>query len=335
MQTCEEDLEKLLLMFLIGFGICMVVAPLIIFLMRRLKAGQNILHYVESHSNKQGTPTMGGFIFLFGIVVGYFIISGEKFLTFLALIITLCYALLGFLDDFLKIKLKHNEGLKAYQKFVGQFGIALIIAIFVYTSGLVGSTIIMPFSLKVIDIGWWIIPFVIFVYLAITNAVNLTDGLDGLAGKTSIVYILCFSLFVFITIEKMTLSTVILTEYSNLLLFACLFAGGILAFVCFNSHPAKIFMGDTGSLAIGGFVATLACFTRFYFLMPIIGIVFVSSVISVILQVGYYKMTKKRIFKMAPLHHHFEKCGVKETKIVTVYSVVTLIVGLLVIVFAF
>ena len=322
-------------MFLIGFGISLLVAPLIIFLMKRLKAGQNILHYVEAHTGKQGTPTMGGFIFLVGLVVGYFLISGEKFLTFLMLIITLCYALLGFLDDFLKIKLKHNEGLKAYQKFVGQLGIAIIIAVFVYTSGLVGSGVVLPFSLRVVDLGWGIIPFVVFVYLAITNAVNLTDGLDGLAGKTSIFYLLTFAVFVLISIDKVTISAQQMTEYHNILLFTSLFAGSILAFICFNSHPAKIFMGDTGSLAIGGFVATLACFTRFYLLMPIIGFVFVCSVVSVVMQVGYYKATKKRIFKMAPLHHHFEKCGIKETKIVSIYSILTLIIGLFAIVFAF
>lgn len=325
----------MVVMFLVGFGISLVFAPLIIFLMRRLKAGQNILHYVESHSGKQGTPTIGGFIFLIPLIFGYFLLSGDKFLTFLTLITTLCYALLGFLDDFLKIKLKHNEGLKAYQKFVGQFGIAVIIAVFVYTSGLVGSSIVLPFSLREINIGWGIIPFVIFVYLAITNAVNLTDGLDGLAGKTSVLYILCFSVFILLTLDKMTPSSTILSEYDNLLIFSVLFAGGILAFVCFNSHPAKIFMGDTGSLAIGGFVASLACFTRFYLLMPIIGIVFVFSVVSVVLQVGYFKLTKKRIFKMAPLHHHFEKCGIKETKIVTIYSIITLVMGLFAIVFAF
>lgn len=326
---------QFVIIFLVGFFSSLIFAPLIIHLMKKLKAGQNILNYVDAHASKQGTPTMGGFIFLIGLIVSYFVISGEKFLSLLTLIITLCYALLGFLDDFLKIKLKHNEGLKAYQKFVGQFGIALIVAIFVYSSGLVGSSVVLPFSLRVVDFKYWIIPFVVFVYLAITNAVNLTDGLDGLAGKTSIIYLICFVLYVFICFNKMTLSTNILSEYINILSLTMGLCGSILAFVCFNSFPAKIFMGDTGSLALGGFVATLACFTRFYFLMPIIGVMFVCSVVSVIIQVASFKMTKKRVFKMAPLHHHFEKCGVKETKIVTVYSVITLIVGLFVIAFLF
>ncbi len=326
---------KFVIMFLVGFFSSLIFAPLIIYITRKLKAGQNILNYVDAHASKQGTPTMGGFIFLIGLIVTYFVVSGEKFLSLLALIITLCYALLGFLDDFLKIKLKHNEGLKAYQKFVGQFGIALIVSVFVYSSGLVGTSVVLPFSLKVIDFGYWIIPFVVFVYLAITNAVNLTDGLDGLAGKTTIIYLICFVFYVFICMDKLSLNSVLLAENINLLSLAMGLSGSILAFVCFNSFPAKIFMGDTGSLALGGFVATLACFTKFYFLMPIIGIMFVCSVVSVILQVACYKTTKKRIFKMAPLHHHFEKCGVKETKIVTVYSVITLIVGLFVIVFLF
>lgn len=326
---------QFVMMFLIGFFASLIFAPLVIFIMRRLKAGQNILHYVDAHSSKQGTPTMGGFIFLIGLVVSYFVIRGDKFLSLLALIVTLCYALLGFLDDFLKIKLKHNEGLKAYQKFVGQFGIAIIVAVFVYSSGLVGSTVILPFSLRVIEFKWWIIPFVVFVFLAVTNAVNLTDGLDGLAGKTSIFYIIGFVFYIFICFSKMTISTYLLSEYTSLMTLAMGFCGSILAFVCFNSYPAKIFMGDTGSLALGGFVATLACFSRFYFLMPIIGIMFVVSVVSVMMQVGYYKCTKKRIFKMAPLHHHFEMCGIKETKIVTIYSVITLIISLLLIVFLF
>lgn len=326
---------QFVMMFLIGFFSSLIFAPLVIFIMRRLKAGQNILHYVDAHSSKQGTPTMGGFIFLIGLVVSYFVIKGDKYLSLLTLIITLCYALLGFLDDYLKIKLKHNEGLKAYQKFVGQFGIAIIVAVFVYSSNLVGSTVVLPFSLRVVDFEWWIIPFVIFVFLAVTNAVNLTDGLDGLAGKTSIFYIICFVFYIYICFSKMTVSTYLLSEYTSLLTLSMGFCGSILAFVCFNSYPAKIFMGDTGSLALGGFVATLACFSRFYFLMPMIGIMFVVSVVSVIMQVGYFKCTKKRIFKMAPLHHHFEMCGVKETKIVTIYSVVTLIIGLLLIVFLF
>lgn len=327
-------MRQFVVIFLVGFFSSLVFAPFIIYLMRKLKAGQNILNYVDAHASKQGTATMGGLIFLVGLIVSYFVVSGEKFLSLLTLIITLCYALLGFLDDFLKIKLKHNEGLKAYQKFVGQFGIALIVAIFVYSSGLVGTDVVLPFSLKVVDFKYWIIPFVIFVYLAITNAVNLTDGLDGLAGKTTIIYLICFVFYVFICFDKLSLSLNILSEYNSLLALSLGLSGSILAFVCFNSFPAKIFMGDTGSLALGGFVATLACFTRFYFLMPIIGIMFVCSVVSVIVQVGYYKTTKKRIFKMAPLHHHFEKCGVKETKIVTVYSVITLIVGLVVIAFS-
>lgn len=322
-------------MFLIGFFSSLIIAPFIIKLMRKLKAGQNILGYVDAHASKQGTPTMGGFIFLFGLVVSFWVIKGEKFLSLLTLIITLCYALLGFLDDFLKIKLKHNEGLKAYQKLVGQLGIALIVAIFVYSSGLVGSSVILPFSLKTIDFGWGIIPFVVFVYLAVTNAVNLTDGLDGLAGKTTIIYTICFVFYVYVCFDKLSLNEYFLSEYSTLLSLGMGLSGSILAFLCFNSYPAKIFMGDTGSLALGGFVTTLACFTKFYFLVPFLGIMFVCSVVSVVLQVSYYKLTKKRIFKMAPLHHHFEKCGIKEAKIVTIYSVVTLIVGLTLIAFLF
>ncbi len=324
-------MSKFLLVFLISFIASSCIAPLVIFLIKKLKAGQNILEYVDAHKLKQGTPTMGGVIFLIGLLVSYLVcFEKNNRLATLLLISTLGYGLLGFLDDFLKIKFKHNEGLKAYQKFIGQFGIAVIMAIFIYSSGMIGTSIILPFSNTQIDLGWGIIPFVIFFYLAVTNSVNLTDGLDGLAGKVSFVYLVFFSLIVIIVnqIFNGTTSEVLLTETKNILCLAFGLMGGLVAFLLFNCHPAKIFMGDTGSLALGGFISTFACFTKLQLLMPIIGLVFVINTISVILQVGYYKLTKKRIFKMAPLHHHFEKRGIKETKIVSWYTIITLILGI-------
>ena len=318
--------------FLFSFLISVCLAPFIVRLLKRLKAGQNILEYVDSHSLKQGTPTMGGIIFLIGLTMSYFLTFKEdNRLATLLLLSTLGYGLLGFLDDFLKIKLKHNEGLKAYQKFIGQFGIACIIAFFVYSSNLIGTSILIPFSNYEIDLGAGVIPLIVFFYLAVTNAVNLTDGLDGLAGKVSFAYLFTFSLVVITLIEMFnkTGDVLLATELDNLVAMASGLCGGVLAFLVFNSYPAKVFMGDTGSLALGGFIASYAVFTRMYLLMAIIGVMFVINTVSVVLQVGYYKKTKKRIFKMAPLHHHFEKCGVKETKIVSVYSIITLIVGIL------
>ena len=318
--------------FLIVFLICVLVAPIIIKLMQKLKYGQNILHYVEAHKGKQGTPTMGGLIFLLGLLISYLVsFSKNNRLATLLLLSTLAYGLLGFLDDFLKVKLKHNEGLKAYQKFIGQFGIATIIAMFVYCSNLVGNSILIPFSHYEVELGWWIIPFIIFFYLAVTNSVNLTDGLDGLAGKVSFNYLITFSIIIIIFVGEINNigDGVIVDEVKSMVILAFGLCGGILAFLVYNVYPAKIFMGDTGSLALGGFIATYAVLTKFYLLMPIIGLMFVLSVLSVIMQVAYYKKTKKRIFKMAPLHHHFEKCGIMETKIVSVYSIITLFIGLI------
>ena len=313
-------------MFLVGFCASILVAPIIINSLKRVKAGQNILEYVDAHMAKQGTPTMGGVIFLIGLIVAFFAIFDDNSrLIGITILVTLAYAILGFLDDFLKIKLKHNEGLKAYQKAIGQQGIALIVAFFVYYSGLVGNSIILPFGLKEIELGAWIIPFIVFFYLAVTNSVNLTDGLDGLAGGTSSVFLIGFILLFSIILPKLNISDVLISEYGNLILFVSAFVGSIFAFLCYNWNPASVFMGDTGSLAIGGFIATILTFTRMYFVMLVMGVVFVINTLSVVIQVGYYKLTKKRVFKMAPLHHHFEKSGKRETKIVFVYIVVTLI----------
>ena len=323
--------SNILLIFLIAFLICVTISPFILKGLKRLKAGQNILEYVDAHKAKQGTPTMGGVIFLLGMVSAYFFtFNSDNRLATILLIATIGYGLLGFLDDFLKIKLKHNEGLKAYQKFIGQFGIACIVAYFVYSSNIIGTSIIVPFSDIEVDLGWGIIPFIIFFYLAVTNSVNLTDGLDGLAGKTSFVYLLCFSVIVMFFVGNLQMfgEELMQGELVNVVKLAGGLCGGILAFLVFNCYPAKVFMGDTGSLALGGFIATYAVFTKLYLLMPIIGLVFVVNTLSVVLQVGYFKLTKKRIFRMAPLHHHYEKCGYKETKIVSVYTIITIIMGI-------
>ena len=304
----------------------LIVSPIVLNVVRKLKAGQNILEYVDAHSSKQGTPTMGGIIFVIGLIISFLIIIDDNSrLATITLLVTLAYGLLGFLDDFLKIKFKHNEGLKAYQKAIGQFGIATIIAFFVYNSGLVSNKIFLPFSLGELDLGIWIIPFIIFFFLAVTNSVNLTDGLDGLAGGVSSIFLIGTILVINSTIVIGELSMPHSMELENIILLVSSFSGCVIAFLCYNSHPAKIFMGDTGSLAIGGFIATVLSFTNMYLLILVMGVMFVLNTLSVVLQVGYYKLTKKRIFRMAPLHHHFEKCGVKETKIVSIYYIITAI----------
>lgn len=323
-------MDKVCILFVVGFSISLLIAPFVIRTMRKLKAGQNILEYVDTHAVKQGTPTMGGIIFLFSLLICLFVVfDNNSRLASITILVTLAYAVLGFLDDFLKIKFKHNEGLKAYQKAIGQFGIAIIVSLFVYNSGMVGDKIFLPFGLGELSIGVWIIPFIVFFYLAVTNSVNLTDGLDGLAGGNSFIFLIGLVFLLYRPENLDGVLNVLAEERFNLVLVCSAFAGSILAFLIFNVYPAKIFMGDTGSLAIGGFIASVLTFTNMYLVVLIMGIVFVVNTLSVVLQVGYYKLTKKRIFKMAPLHHHFECCGIKENRIVFVYCVVTLFAVLL------
>ena len=307
---------KFILSGIVALAFSILLAPLVISVCKKLKASQSILHYVDKHAQKEGTPTMGGFIFLLAMLVGiFFLMSEQRFSSFFLILVTLSYALLGFLDDFLKVHFHHNEGLKPYQKIIGQFGLALIVALYIYFSG---RTSLNFFGLT-FDIGLFIIPLVILVLLATTNSVNLTDGLDGLAGGVSFVYLLIFGIILTLAGNA---------EMNNLALVTFSLCGGLLGFLVVNSYPAKIFMGDTGSLALGGFIGTLAVLTGLELILPIMGVMFVLSALSDIIQVLHYKRTKKRVFLMAPLHHHFEQKGVHENRIVVVYIVITTVMCL-------
>lgn len=322
-------MQNALFSFLIGFLASVIFAPLIIKAVIKVKGTQPILGYVEAHKNKSGTPTMGGLIFLLGALVCFlcFINSNIK-LASVCLACLLGYGILGFLDDFIKVKFKHNEGLKPYQKIIGQVGISVLVSVFIYLSPLIGGEVIIPFSDIVINIGAGIIPFAIFIFLAVTNAVNLTDGLDGLAGSVCFVFFIGFIFILnsyILNLESMGENPMVISELKSVLTLIGGVAGSVLAFLCFNSHPAKIFMGDTGSLALGGFIAAVCSLTKMYLYIPILGFMFVLSAVSVIMQVLYFKATKKRIFLMAPLHHHFEKKGCYETKIVAIYIIITII----------
>ncbi len=281
----------------------------------KLKFSQTILHYVDKHAGKSGTPTMGGMIFIVAtIIASALYLRGDYFWALLCLLVMFFYGLLGFLDDFIKIKLHQNEGLKPYQKIIGQIGIALVIAIYVYLK--VGTSLNF-FGIN-LDLGWGIIPLIIIFYVAVTNAVNLLDGLDGLASGVSLTYLIFFGVIL----------ALLGNANSNLALISFAMVGALLAFVLFNGFPAKIFMGDTGSLALGGFIASIAVFSGTELILPIIGLMYVLTALSDILQVAHYKRTHKRIFKMAPLHHHFEQLGVHENKIVTIYIVITFVLGM-------
>ncbi|MEG1751975.1 MAG: phospho-N-acetylmuramoyl-pentapeptide-transferase [Clostridia bacterium] len=317
--------------FLLSFFVSLIFAPLIVLFCKKIKANQTILNYVTEHKDKQGTQTMGGLIFIVGIAITSMIFIGkDSTLAFVSIGTMLAFCVLGFLDDFIKIKFHQNEGLKPYQKIVGQVGISTIIGYFCYTSNLIPNAILIPFSGGIMwNIGVFIIPFVIFVFLAIVNSVNLLDGLDGLCGGVSLINCVAFGIIIFFGQQSMFLQ-----EQFNLALLCFASAGAIFCYLLFNIFPAKIFMGDTGSLALGGLISCFAIFSGKVLYILFFGMAYVITAISVILQVLHYKRTKKRLFLMAPIHHHFQKKGVHENKIVFIYIVSTVIICAVVILIA-
>ncbi len=312
------------------FLFSMLIAPLVIKTMKKLKAGQVILGYVTQHSAKEGTPTMGGIIFLLPVAVVTLAVGYSK-LSLVAVLLMLGYSLVGFLDDFLKIKTHDNMGLKPYQKIIGQTGLAVIASVFVYKNPVIGSKVAFPFTTATADFSYGIIPFTMLVYIATTNAVNLTDGLDGLATTTSLIYFLGFVIIAIVEVLGLTYygQDLTATEVKGIAVFSASLVGGLSAFLWYNFNPAKIMMGDTGSLALGSAVATVAVFLKNPFSIMISGIMFVVSCISVIVQVTYFKLKKKRVFLMAPYHHHLEKKGIPEWNVVCRYQVITLLFGAL------
>lgn len=307
----------LLTAFAASLALMLIILPLL----KKLKAGQYILGYVKEHAAKKGTPTMGGLTFIAATVIVALGFCGVENVTLnLTLCITAGFALVGFLDDFLKIYRRENEGLKPYQKIFFQLAIAMIAAVYCYINGITALKI--PFAGELEwDIDWGIIPLVAFVFIATVNCVNLTDGLDGLAGGTSLAYLACFG----------TLCTVGGTGGAEVCFAA---VGALAAFLLFNVNKAAVFMGDTGSLALGGLIACVSVFSGNTLYIPVMGIMFVVSGISVIVQVIYYKRTRRRVFLMAPVHHHFQMKGYTECKISYAYVLLTFLVGILCLIFA-
>ena len=302
-----------------AFAASCVLLLLLVPLLKKLKAGQYILGYVKEHENKGGTPTMGGLAFICAIlIVGFFTLGFDCAEANLTFAVTAGFMVVGFLDDFLKIYRKENEGLKPYQKIIFQLAIAIIAAVYSYFSGITKLNI--PFLGISTDIGWGIIPLVLFIFLATVNCVNLTDGLDGLAGGTSTAYLIALGL-------------ILCVQRVNFAPLCFIGVGALCAFLIFNTNKASVFMGDTGSLALGGFISCLSVFSGNCLYIPIIGIMFVLSGISVIIQVIYYKRTRKRVFLMAPIHHHFQKKGYSECKISFAYFIFTALVGIICLIF--
>lgn len=301
-------------------------------LLKKLRAGQTVLKYVETHKGKNGTPTCGGLFFILSAVVVFLIFAGNYGrMTIFSIAIGVAFMIVGFIDDFIKIRYKKNEGLKPYQKMLFLFIISILAGVFAFNNGI--TVFYLPFFKTSVNLGVFTIPLVALIFIAITNSVNLTDGLDGLSGSVSAVYLLFIALL--ILVEKTNFGYMYLKpeEYDQLIMLSFCLIGAILGFLIFNVNKAKVFMGDTGSLALGGFIGAISIFSSNSFFIPIIGICFVTSTISVIIQVAHFKRTKKRVFLMAPLHHHFQMKGYTETQISFAYSIITGIMGVISIIF--
>ncbi|MST82030.1 phospho-N-acetylmuramoyl-pentapeptide-transferase [Bilifractor porci] len=301
-----------LLPVLLSFGITAVATPLLIPVLKRLKAGQTERKEgVKAHLAKAGTPTMGGIAIILGILIpGLIYLPGHPSIL-PVLILSVGFGLIGFLDDFLKVVLRRSDGLFPKQKLALQFLVtAVFLAVLTKVTG-ISLELRIPFSRNFIHMGWFSIVFAFIVILATVNGVNFTDGLDGLASSVSAVVALFFTMASGILggqVEPVTLAVF----------------GSLLGFLLWNSYPAKIFMGDTGSLALGGFVAAAAYVLQIPLYIPIVGFIYAFELVSVVLQVSYFKATHgKRIFKMTPIHHHFELCGWSETRIVATFTITT------------
>lgn len=302
---------------LIAFGISVILCPIMIPLLHKLKFGQFVRDEgPQSHLKKSGTPTMGGLIILCSIVVTslFYIKSNPVILP--VIFVTLGFGLVGFLDDYIKVVMKRSMGLRAWQKMLGQFVITAIFAYYLANYTDVGTKIMIPFTHGYeLDLGFWFYPFLFFVMIGTVNGTNFTDGLDGLLSS--------------ITVLTATYFTVVaIGTQSRLEPVTCAGVGALLGFLVFNVYPAKVFMGDTGSLALGGLIASVAVMQRMPIYIVIVGFIYFAEVLSVIIQVTYFKKTGKRIFKMAPIHHHFELSGWPETKVVAIFAIVTAVLCL-------
>ncbi len=306
-----------LLAALLSFALCFLLCVMLIPLLKRWKAGQNILSYVKEHAAKSGTPTMGGLAFVLSASAIALAEGGrEDRLTVVCVALGVAFMAVGLIDDFLKLRFHHNEGLKPYQKLFFQAAISLIAGAYCCLNGY--TLLYFPFTGFALDIGWWMLPFCAFVFIATVNCVNLTDGLDGLAASSSLSYFL-------------SLGTLVLLqgEFAGISLLSYCLCGSLAAYLIFNVNKASVFMGDTGSLALGAFAAAAGIFSGNALYIALIGAVFVLSGITVIVQVISYKRTGKRVFLMAPVHHHFQQKGYSESKISYVYATVTLLLGMI------
>ncbi|WP_168120687.1 phospho-N-acetylmuramoyl-pentapeptide-transferase [Paenibacillus sp. HB172176] len=315
-------MDMAVILFSIGtsFLLAVLLGPLCIPLLRRLKFGQQIREEgPQSHLKKSGTPTMGGIIIMIALMVAFLRFSDKSQEFWVLLTASLGFGLVGFLDDYIKIVFKRSLGLTARQKLLGQLLFSVIVCALLYHMHH-STELLVPGTHIGFDLGWFYYPFVVIIMFAASNSVNFTDGLDGLLAGTSAI---AFGAF---TVVALQLSS------NESAVFSAAMVGAVLGFLVYNAHPAKVFMGDMGSLGIGGGIAAVAILTKTELLLVIIGGVFVLEMLSVILQVGSFKLRGKRIFKMSPIHHHFELIGWSEWKVVTVFwsvGLVLAVIGLL------
>lgn len=302
----------------ISFAVTAVMTPIVIPFLRRLKCGQTVRDDgPQTHLKKSGTPTMGGIIILGSVIATTVLFVEEYPKVAPILFMTAGFGLIGFLDDYIKVVCKRSEGLTPGQKLLGQLVVTGIFAYYINYYTDISLAMKLPFvEGGYIDFGVWNLPILFFVVLGTVNGTNFTDGLDGLAGSVTMI------IAVFFTV-------VAIGTESGIEPITCAVAGALMGFLLFNVHPASVFMGDTGSLALGGFVVACAYSLQMPLFIVIVGVIYLVEVLSVILQVGWFKVSGgKRLLKMAPLHHHFELCGWSETRIVTIFSVVTAIMCL-------
>ncbi len=312
---------SVIIAILMAFAISALLAPVFIPFLKRLKFGQSIREEgPQSHQKKSGTPTMGGIVFLVAILITVLVVNsmyeevGVK--TYLLLLVTFGFGLLGFLDDFIKVVMKRNLGLTSLQKLIGQIVISVIFY-FIFKQSDFPTTVNIPLTDVSIDLGFFYVFFIIFWLVGFSNAVNITDGLDGLVSGTAAIAFGAFAILAWSMSQH------------EVAIFALAVMGALIGFLLYNAYPAKVFMGDTGSLALGGAIATVAILIKLEILLILIGAVFVLETISVILQVGSFKLTGKRIFKMSPVHHHFELSGWSEWRIVTTFWSVAIVCAVL------
>ena len=311
---------KMVIPVLIAFGLSVLTGPIVIPILRRLKMGQTEREEgVKSHLKKAGTPTMGGVVILFAITMTSLIYVREYPKVIPVLFVTLGFGMIGFLDDYLKVVLKRSDGLMPMQKMALQIVVTAIFAFYIVKVAKVPLTMLVPFTggKYYWDIGWLAIPVLFFAVIGTVNGVNFTDGLDGLASSVTVLVATFFTV-------------VAMGNKSGIEPITCAVVGALLGFLLFNVYPASVFMGDTGSLALGGFVASAAYMLQMPLFIIIVGLIYLIEVLSVMIQVAYFKKTGgKRFFKMAPIHHHFELCGWSETRVVAVFSIVTAILCLI------